>query len=136
MKGLSCLGADGSLSGTELSSLDLLSANSWSLLFILRPGPLAHVWVQAATALVGFFTALSSSTFNVCSSFVALPCCTTSALPYLALLLCLSRGLCTALLCLFCMLVKFPLLTNRLPANSLLAAVTRFACLVMVIIIT
>lgn len=64
------------------------------------------------------------------------PVSTTSALPYLALLLCLSRELCPALLCLFCMLVKFPLLTNRLPANSLLAAVTRSACVVMVIVIT
>ncbi len=43
---------DGSPSGTELSSLDLISVDTWRLLLLLRPGKLANIWAQAVSTVV------------------------------------------------------------------------------------
>ena len=44
--------ADGSLSGAEISTLDLVSADIWRLLLLIRPGPLVDAWLEAACTLV------------------------------------------------------------------------------------
>ncbi len=44
--------ADGSLSGAEMSTLDLVSADKWRLLLLIRSGPLIDAWLEAASTLV------------------------------------------------------------------------------------
>lgn len=44
------INADGSVFDRELSTLDLVSADTWRLLLILRPSPQAELWVAAALA--------------------------------------------------------------------------------------
>ncbi|KAA6420769.1 MAG: hypothetical protein FRX49_09346 [Trebouxia sp. A1-2] len=45
------LNTDGSLSGAEISTLDLVSADIWRLLLLIRPGPLVDAWLEAACTL-------------------------------------------------------------------------------------
>lgn len=44
--------ADGSLSGPEMSTLDLVSVDMWRLLLLIRTGPLIDAWLEAACTLV------------------------------------------------------------------------------------
>ena len=44
--------ADGSLSGAEMSTLDLVSADKWRLLLLIRSEPLIDAWLEAARTLV------------------------------------------------------------------------------------
>ncbi|DBA95796.1 TPA: hypothetical protein ACH3X1_001346 [Trebouxia sp. C0004] len=45
------LNTDGSLSGTDMSTLDLLSVNKWRLLLLIRSGPLTAAWLEAVNTL-------------------------------------------------------------------------------------
>jgi hypothetical protein len=56
---LSCI-ADGSLSGTDMSTLDLVSVDKWRLLLLIRSGPLIDVWLEAACTLVRSHDPLNS----------------------------------------------------------------------------
>lgn len=45
------LNTDGSLSGPEMSTLDLVSVDMWRLLLLIRSGPLIDAWLEAACTL-------------------------------------------------------------------------------------